>query len=744
VIGATPTPPADVMDLDDHHTQSDDEDDEEEMEVILEQPPVEAASSVRKVALGSNNHATVSQARHTPHSSILEILENAFGRLARGVHMSLETFETGTPFFVSTSSTEISVDDFKVCLDQRPRKKDDKTHQLSVFGDGMKSSANCLTNGAGNLYVLVQQRDAFWIARYGKPLDDLLQPDKHESDRDCMLIESRWDPRKGCALADDGAPLPAEEAARRHAQLAGASALAPPNCAPANLGARVNALFEHLQKVVTKHSYEHAFMQVAGPLAERPLADGAAVPVVAAAGEGALSVWQQDRTQLDLARLIASQYMPPDCPLAKAKNPTTGKPNPSTSTKVFVCGKRVDLTAGPWSEIDATPTDKMPVLVRGKKVAEMQVKELKKDGFHQSDPERPLEMAARCGALVATEGGRFLSLDPHAFLQDRLCVHSLSAFPVMDLYELLYSSSAAQNFQAMHGKLVPLMVEPFKYSRDDFVHFNDLHRKLRKEKTSMYRAVGAASVALVQLQICLPTDTSKTKLDLNQLSGVHQPSDGAAIGAAEVLGAIFRTLVTHTFEKELKALQAEEDKRSAEAAKAEAEKAKKAKEKAEEARKAVEQARERAAAAAKAAQAEKEQRGRATAAAKAQEEAAAHAAKAAEAKKRKAEREAQKQAEAAKEASEAAKRGKAAGAAAAAGGTKRKGGAEAGGSPAAKKAKKGAAQLSKQKVEKGLEPLRKTVDRYADKIDEKWPAEAKKFHELVVKQLAALPEKLYK
>ena len=320
----------------------------------------------------------------------------------------------------------------------------------------------------------------------------------------------------------------------------------------------------------------------------------------------------------------------------------------------------------------------------------------------------------------------------------------------MDLYELLYSSSAAQNFQAMHGKLVPLMVEPFKYSRDDFVHFNDLHRKLRKEKTSMYRAVGAASVALVQLQICLPTDTSKTKLDLNQLSGVHQPSDGAAIGAAEVphrarpvprasrrcrrmdalpcttptrrrlsrhnwqvLGAIFRTLVTHTFEKELKALQAEEDKRSAEAAKAEAEKAKKAKEKAEEARKAVEQARERAAAAAKAAQAEKEQRGRATAAAKAQEEAAAHAAKAAEAKKRKAEREAQKQAEAAKEASEAAKRGKAAGAAAAAGGTKRKGGAEAGGSPAAKKAKKGAAQLSKQKVEKGLEPLRKTVDRCA-------------------------------
>merc|ERR1719424_263667 len=198
----------------------------------------------------------------------------------------------------------------------------------------------------------------------------------------------------------------------------------------------------------------------------------------------------------------------------------------------------------------------------------------------------------------------------------------------MDLYELLYSSSAAQNFQAMHGKLVPLMVEPFKYSRDDFVHFNDLHRKLRKEKTSMYRAVGAASVALVQLQICLPTDTSKTKLDLNQLSGVHQPSDGAAIGAAEVLGAIFRTLVTHTFEKELKALQAEEDKRSAEAAKAEADKAKKAKEKAEEARKAVEQARERAAA----------------------------AAKAAEAKKRKAEREAQKQAEAAKEASEAAKR----------------------------------------------------------------------------------------
>ena len=70
-----------------------------------------------------------------------------------------------------------------------------------------------------------------------------------------------------------------------------------------------------------------------------------------------------------------------------------------------------------------------------------------------------------------------------------------------------------------------------RYNRDDFVRLVELVKKLGKTKLSCYRAVGAASVALVQLQICLPTDTSKTKLDLQQPSAVQQPPcPGSATG----------------------------------------------------------------------------------------------------------------------------------------------------------------------------------------------------------------------
>ena len=59
------------MDLEEHSDE-----DEEEVEELA---PL-AASTCRAVTLGSLNHETVSQSRHTPHSSILEILENVLRR----------------------------------------------------------------------------------------------------------------------------------------------------------------------------------------------------------------------------------------------------------------------------------------------------------------------------------------------------------------------------------------------------------------------------------------------------------------------------------------------------------------------------------------------------------------------------------------------------------------------------------------------------------------------------------------
>lgn len=176
----------------------------QEVKVVVEGKEVGEAngvSCVRKVALGSEYHGTVSQARHTPHSAILEILENAIGRGASIVHFCLRQFGTATPFFVSVSSISISHEDFKVCLDQRPRKRDELTHQLSVFGDGMKSGSNCLTNGQGNLYVLVKRGEEYWIARYGKPLDEYLHA------TDCTVLHTCWDVVQGCAVDEEGEPL---------------------------------------------------------------------------------------------------------------------------------------------------------------------------------------------------------------------------------------------------------------------------------------------------------------------------------------------------------------------------------------------------------------------------------------------------------------------------------------------------------------------------------------------------------
>ena len=69
-----------------------------------------------------------------------------------------------------------------------------------------------------------------------------------------------------------------------------------------------------LTRTAAEHGLEHAFMQVVGPLCERDLADRSSVPVVEKS-RGGLLVWQQGGTQLGLAQLLVSQYVPPDSAL---------------------------------------------------------------------------------------------------------------------------------------------------------------------------------------------------------------------------------------------------------------------------------------------------------------------------------------------------------------------------------------------------------------------------------------------
>ena len=75
----------------DLNPQSDDDSDDEEQPIKVKPELGSAALHpfVRNVALGTAYHGAVSQSRHTPHSALLEIIENAKGRDAKGIHLQL-------------------------------------------------------------------------------------------------------------------------------------------------------------------------------------------------------------------------------------------------------------------------------------------------------------------------------------------------------------------------------------------------------------------------------------------------------------------------------------------------------------------------------------------------------------------------------------------------------------------------------------------------------------------------------
>ena len=692
----------------------------EEEEIVKVEPGAMALNPfIRNVAIGTGYHKTVSQTRHTPHSAILEIIENAKGRDAKGIHLQLSTFalpkETRTNFLVSVSSTSITLDDFKVCLDQRPRLKNEKTHQLSVFGDGMKSSANCLTNGEGNLYVVATHGGERWLARYGKALDDYMGADE------CKLVQTRWDVVTKRPLGDEGPLEPLEQQERLNV-LIGNSPFATDDAEEGF--ARINRMFETLDVVADKHEYEDCFMQVIGPLCERRLKEGGTGPVVQegpscrkAAGQNMLQVWQQGGEMLALDELVASQYVPPDCSLAGA----------NATTDIFVSGEKVDVAAlSQWNRVEAEASAALPIKCRGVTVGEMLVKELPGIGFHTS------EVPLRCGVYVATQGGRLLSLNPHDFIKDQLCVNNLCSTTIYDMYEKIYGGGMNRSsFPGIFKKLTEFMVERCEYTRAHAERFCELAAQLGKVKEDFYRAVGASSVALVQLHIYLPTDTSKCKLDAQQPSTTvdlteEDPAAAAAAAAAaspidsvEVLGAIYRTLFEHTFGTQLAALEQEAKEAATAAAATEAKKAAAA-----EARR--KQAADKAAAVAAAAQeearaaaerAKEAQHGDAKAKAKAKADAAAKKkeAAAAQEKARQAEAanaEAKRKADAASKAEAAAKRKRDAGAAA---------GPSSAPPPASKKQKKKV--LTKAKI---AEEMGSKIDKLAGKTAA-WPADAKKF-----------------
>ena len=73
-------------------------------------------------------------------------------------------------------------------------------------------------------------------------------------------------------------------------------------------------------------------------------------------------------------------------------------------------------------------------------------------------------------------------------------------------------------------------------------------------KDAMIEAIGGNSLALVQLHVTVVTDPSKTQLDVQRWTSVQLRGQDVVIAPYKLLGAIFRTIVHHTFNTKLEEL----------------------------------------------------------------------------------------------------------------------------------------------------------------------------------------------
>ena len=423
------------------------------------------SAHVEPVRLGSNYHAAMSRPRHDPLTSLLEIIDNVLGRARweasipmTSCHLTLCTFSTGTEFLVALSNTKISHDEFVKCLDQRPKDQEARTHALSVFGDGMKSAHNCLVDGNGNLFLCVQRpserggKKEFWLARYGKALDDAL------GSSDVNKAIAPWDPEKrtvSTASAND-----VLKTLSKNSPFEGKTVK--------DSGVRLNEMFKMLTKTAEMYGYEDVFMQVIGPIATRKVAGDRETGLVSLSDDGELmSVWRPNPDKKhydheDAAAAIVQHYLPPDCVLATKPKPHAfaalhNKPNPNTKLDLFMQGERVNLAANVWSKVATPPSEVVEVIVKGVKVAELQVKQLDRLGFSFQGGVIPLH--EQCGALVAMEGGRILNRSPHAFVNDALCTQSNLHFTPMQLYMAFYNGSVKSKKTPLFKDLLACMDE---------------------------------------------------------------------------------------------------------------------------------------------------------------------------------------------------------------------------------------------------------------------------------------------
>jgi len=224
---------------------------------------------------------------------------------------------------------------------------------------------------------------------------------------------------------------------------------------------------------------------------------------------------------------------------------------------LFVGKARVDYHQhNLWSKNKAVASETLEVICDGYKVAELQVKQLKERGIREMGS---LPAEECCGALIAMEGGRLLNRRPDAFFTDGLCTQQM----LVDTPARLINHLTSQGQLAQHvGNIVRGLeaCSDVKFISErqvrDLVTLIGQTHSSGSGKNTMIEAIGGFSVALVQLHVAVVTDPSKTQLDVQRWTSVQLRGDDIVIGPYKLLGAIFRTIVQHTFNSKVEELRA--------------------------------------------------------------------------------------------------------------------------------------------------------------------------------------------
>ena len=199
----------------------------------------------------------------------------------------------------------------------------------------------------------------------------------------------------------------------------------------------------------------------------------------------------------------------------------------------------------------------LEVLCQGYKVAELQVKALPKIGIGLE----PKALDEQCGALIAMEGGRILNRSPLAFLEDGLCTKQNLKFTPQSLHQNLYSGSYATKKNYIYEKLKELCdEEPVPKSQvEALIKLNHTRMPVLEGSTPskdyLWRALGFWSISLVQLHVAVKTDPSKTQLDVQGMTTVTHRDLPIEVTPYMLLGAIYRTIIQHTFSTVLSELR---------------------------------------------------------------------------------------------------------------------------------------------------------------------------------------------